>query len=232
MEYVDILSMVMDSDSKTTKEFESLFHGVNTQYFVDSKLLSDEPITNATKDGRFISVYIEDDIIHLEYMFDGTGSLKSCTKKVEFQFSTSVEDELIYLDANTLTSADTDLDQYIWCMEATVFNLVRDSVDFNQISQKEKYSISYHLRKNKNEHFFLESKLWLSKPYKLNNKYIANELSVFSDIKPTFQRIIRKNDNISLNEQLAELEEINEFFGDVDFDDFDDEIIDDADFSL
>ena len=66
MEYVNVLSIIMDSDDKTTKEFSSLFEDLPTQFFVDSDLLSDTPILNKTSDGRFISVSKFDDIIKVK----------------------------------------------------------------------------------------------------------------------------------------------------------------------
>ena len=56
MEYVDILTMVLDSDLKTTKEFTSLQEGVPTQFFEDSARLSDTEIIHKTDDGRYVSL--------------------------------------------------------------------------------------------------------------------------------------------------------------------------------
>ena len=228
MEYVNILSLVLDSDLNTTKEYTSLFEDVPTQFFVDSNLLSDTPITNKTADGRYVSIYKDDDFIYLEYFTGSKGSIKSCTQKTKLQFSTHVYEEMEDLKDNTLTSSSDDLDQYIWCMEATIYDLKRDNVDFNQIIEKEKYSVSYHLRKLKNNHFFLESKIWLPKPKNLTNERVMTEGSLFYDIAPTFQRIIKGEENLTPEERQAELEEINLLFEN----DCDDEFDNCDDFSL
>ena len=157
----------------------------------------------------------------MDYYFGGKGSFKSCTKKAKLQFSTHVRDELEYLDPVTPTNMADDLDQYIWCMEATIYDLIRDNIDLNHITEKEKYSVSYHLRKNKDNHFFLESKIWFNVK-NLTSEYALTESSLFFDITPTFQRIIKGRENMSEDEKLAELEEIEMFFGDDDHDEYND----------
>ena len=225
MEYVNVLTMVMDTDHKTTKGFSSLFEDVPTEFFVDSNLLSDTQIINKTKDGRYVAVYKNDDnVVFLDYFINGKGSIKSCNQKVQFQFNPEIREELKYLDPNTLTTSDNDLDQYIWCMEATVFDLIRDNVDLNHITEKEKYSISYHLRKNTKNHFYLESKIWFNTNKKLNNQYQITETSIFHDLAPSFQRLIKGSENMSEAEKLAEIDEIKQKFGDF----YDDEYYEDC----
>ena len=215
MEYVDILTMVMDSDTNTTREYRSLLEDVPTQFFVDVNMISDTPIINKTSDGRFVSIYQkeDEDIICLDYYIGGKGSFKSCTKKIALRFSECVREELEYIDPDVLSSAVDDLDHYVLCMEATVFDLHRNKVDFNQVNEKERYSVGYNLRKNHKEHYFLESRIYYTKSQQVSNKYLLTESSLFFDIRPTFQRIIKGSDNLTEAEQLAELDEIAEFFG-------------------
>ena len=231
--------MVMDSDTNTTRPFISLLEDVDTQYFVDSSLISDTPITNRTKDGGLIAIYKEDDYIVLDYIFDGTGSVKSCTKKVKLEFATHILAKLNELQQDEPTTLIEDMIEYRQlCMVATVYNLKRDKVDFNQVKEVEQYYVCYFLRKNKQNRYYLQSELKLAKLPKFNNLQV-NELSLFFDIKPTFQRQL--GNKTSLLEELKELEELEEFqdlFDDeYEDEDYDEEIddfenIENDDFSL
>jgi len=225
MEYVNILSMVMDSDTKTTREFLSLVEDVPTQYFEDTNRLSDTKIIHQTTDGRYLMLYKDEDVVYLDYYWGGVGSLKSCTKKAALQFNINIKEELEFLDANSFTTEIDDIDQYIWCMEATIYNLKRDSVDFNQIISTEQYSTSYQLRKNQDNHFFLESKIHLAKVNKSNKNPQIYAMSVFNDIAPDFQRRLRGNNRLTYKEQLDELEDLSEFFNDIDDFDASDEFL-------
>lgn len=191
MEYVNILSMVMDSDPKTTAEFKSLFNDVDTNFFVDSSLISDTRITNRTNDGRFISLYRDEeyDCIVLEYLLGSTGSTKSCNKKIRIEFIDDLSSHLLGLQPDKLTSIEDDIDKSQLCMVATIYDLARDKVDFNQILETEKYYVCYYLRKNNNDEYYLESQIRFSNP-QTNNNVGIDQFSTLHKIKQTFQRML------------------------------------------
>ena len=213
MEYVNILSMIMDSDTRTTKEYQSLFNSVPTEYFADSSLISDEPIVNKTKDGRYICLYKEDDSLVLDYLTDGTGTLKSCTKKVKLEFARDLLSKLTNLASDKITSLEDDILNYRQLvMIATRYDLKRDTVNPNYIHEKELYTIYYFLRKNKENRYYLHSEIWPSKSAKQKN-FKLNNFVFFTNIKPTFQRILNngKAPFLSEDEELEELKDLYEF---------------------
>lgn len=187
MEYIDVLSMIMDSDIKTTREYISLF-SVPTGFFVNCEMLSDEPIINKTKDGRFVSVYQLDDIVVLEYYFGGKGSLKSCTKKKKLEFTPDLIEKLLLLRPDKPTTLASDIHHQQLCMVASVYDLNRDNVDFNQIHKNKKYIVCYYLRKTAKDHYFLQSELRLKN--RISGNCQLNELSTFNDLSYVWQKIL------------------------------------------
>ncbi len=226
MEYVNILSMVMDCDNKTTREYSSLFKDVNTEFFVDSLIISDTPITNKTKDGRFVTLYKEDGCIVLDYLFGGTGSYKSCTKMVKLEFTTDLIEKLVELQPDEPTDFMDDIIDYRkLCMVATFYDLKRDKVDFNQVSKKEQYYVCYFLRKNNDNKYYLQSELRMRNLSQNKNCQIE-EVSFFFKIPPTFQRLLNSECQSSFLTELEELDEIEnnpELQGLYDFDDIDED---------
>lgn len=193
MEYVNVLSIIMDSDNNTTREYASLFDDIPTQFFVDSDMLSDTPIINQTKDGRFIALSKIDDIIVLEYFINGKGSLKSCTKKIKIEFVPELVEKLLLLQPEKLTNFAEDTLHHQLCMSATIYDLQRDSVDFNQVIKKKKYTICYYLRKTYKDHYFLQSEIRI--PNNIVNNYQINEISAFYDISPVWQKMLLTTTN-------------------------------------
>lgn len=121
MEYVDILSMVTDSDRNTTKEFLPLINDIPTDYFPDSSVLSDTAIIKGSRDGYFVSVSKDDDIIVLKLFSGGTGSQKACTKKVQLEFVPNLKEKLVFLQSNKPSSdICNDFKYHQLCMVATV----------------------------------------------------------------------------------------------------------------
>ena len=156
MEYVEILAMILKSDDKITKEYCSALKGINTQFFIDKSMIDDTPAYKNTGNG-FIAIYEHEGEIVLEYMFGGTGSIKSCTKKVKFEFNTNLKEDLLDLKPDKLTSdiEDDVFDYSQFCAACTMYNVKRDSVDFNHITETPKYSIDYYIRKFINNEYFL-----------------------------------------------------------------------------
>lgn len=230
MEYVNILSLVMDSDEITTNGFKSLFHNVTTDMFVDSSMISDEPIVKKVRDNRFLCLYRENGYVVLDYFTGGTGSIKSCTKKIKLEFATEVINKLFNLQADEICSlADDILDYRQLIMIATSYNLQRDKVDPNHIIEQEEYTNYYFLRKNQKNHYYLQSEIWPTKPIQHNNSVIDSTVLYF-DILPTFQRMLNPNKSrTSLTdlEELKEIKNIEDLKGLYDFDDIDE---DDDDF--
>lgn len=238
MEYVNILSLIMDSDTVTTNGFKSLFKDVPTEYFDDSARISDESIMHKTKDDRFICLYRdEQDCIVLDYLTGGTGSIKSCTKKVKLEFSTDATYGIENLPNDEICSMEDDmLDYRKLIMIATTYEHKRDKININYVDEKEQFITYYFIRKNKNNKFYLQSEVWPTKTPK-NKDYEINHLTLYFDINPTFQRMLNGNQNRSFLTELEELDEIENNpelkdlydFEDIDEDDNDFEYYDETD---
>ncbi len=220
MEYVDILSMVVDSDHNTTKDFLPLINDMPTDFFPDSNLLSETAICKS-QHGQFVEVSKLDDIIVLKFLTDGKGSRKSCTKKVKLEFTPGLDEKLPLLKPNKPTdNIATDLHYQQLCMVATIYSVKRDSVDFNQTISKPQYLICYYLRKNNKNEFFLQSEIRNKHPKTYNNIQV-NEFSIFNKIKPTFQRLLSNNYTSSTLTDFEEFDDIEELKNLYDFDDVD-----------
>lgn len=224
MEYVNILSLVMDSDTRTTNEFKSLFEDMKTEYFDDSSRISDEPIMHRTDDGRYLCLYRENGDIVLDYYINGTGSFKSCTKKIKLEFSSGVKSKLLNLETDEpISLADDIMYHRQLIMIASSFDLTRDKVDPNQVTETEKYVNYYFLRKNKDNHYFLQSEIWPTKLPKHKDVELSSVILYF-DILPTFQRMLKTQDvSITTVEDLEEIENNPELQDLYDFDDIDED---------
>ena len=232
MEYVNILSMVCDTDKITTKDLVPLFTSVPTQYFIDSSRLSDEAITNKIDDGSFISVYKDEDLdcVKLEYYYEGKGSLKSCKKKIEIEFISHLLDDLAMMEVDHPTNISDDICCSQLCMIVTGFDLKRDPIDYNQVYSNQTYCNGYFLRKNKKGEYILETQVNNLKPKAINN-YELNSISLFNKLPYHFQYLLSNNNPSSFMAQTKQLEEeeieqIEELknhynFEDVDYDDED-----------
>ena len=223
MEYVEILSMILNSDDKITKEYYSAIKGINTQFFIDKSMISDTPAYKNTGNG-FIAIYMHEGEIVLEYMFNGAGSIKSCTKKVKFEFNANLVEDLLDLKCDRLTSdiEDDVFDYSQFCAACTVYNLKRDSVDFNQTTETPKYTIDYYLRKTKRGDYFLQGDLIFPKAI-VKNKLALNKLNLLFDIDPKSQKLLQhyiqsaKFD--SLNDKNFDNEYDEEYDKEYDYDD-------------
>lgn len=230
MEYVDILSMVTDSDRNTTKDFMPLINDIPTDYFPDSSLLSDTAIIKGTRDGFFVAVSKEDNIIVLKLFSEGTGTQHSCTKKVQLEFVPNLKEKLTFLQSNKPTNnICNDLKYHQLCMVATVYT--RKAVSKGRVPFRAQYTICYYLRKNNKNQFFLQSEIRNKQPQIYNNLQV-NEFSIFNKIKTYFQKELNKtyvsNENIEFEEfdNIDELKDIYDF-DDVDYDEDDiDELMD------
>lgn len=212
MNYVEILSMILNSDGKLTKDYASLLQSIDTRFFIDESLISDTPYFQNTGKG-FIAIYKHEGEVVLEFMHGGS-SIKSCTKKVVLSFSSCLGNEVKTLKPDHLTN-DIIKDTFelsSFCMNCTAYNLKRDSVDFNQIIETEIYSIDYYLRKNNNNKYFLQADLSFKKPITKNNIKLNRATIPFIMVSPDFQNILRDYVNPSSNG-----------FGDM-IDDFDEDI--------
>ena len=231
MNYIEILSMILNSDDKLTKDYAPLLQSIDTRFFVDKSLISDTPSYQNTGKG-FIAIYERESEVVLEFMFGGPGSIKSCTKKVVLCFSSCIGDELKTLRPDQLTNdiVKDVFDLSIFCMNCTAYNLQRDSVDHNQIIEKEIYSIDYYLRKNKNNKYFLQADLLYKKPLLLHkdnitkNRMELNKSTIpFIIVSPDFQNILRDYVNPPSNNLKDMIDDFDEEHNDDFYDDFDEE---------
>lgn len=217
--------MVMDSDIKTTKEYISLFNDVPTEFFVNSEMLSDEPIVNKTKDGRFVSMCQLDDIVVLEYFIGGTGPIKSCTKKIKLEFVPDLIEKLLLLRPDKPTTIYNDIHHKQLCMVASVYDLKRDNVDFNQVRSNKKHTVCYYLRKTTNDHYFLQSELRLQN--RISGNCQLNELSTFNDLSYVWQKILLEKTHSPFVDQFRDKypDECFDIFNmyDNDYDEYDDD---------
>ena len=213
MEYVNILSMVCDTDKTTTKDLVPLFNSVPTEYFVNSSILSDTHITNKIDDSSFISVYKDEDLdcVKLEYYYNGKGSLKSCKKKVEIEFSSHLLDDLAMMETDHPTSITDDICCSQLCMIVSGFDLARDPVDYNQVHSNQTYCNGYFLRKNKKGEYILETQINNLKP-KIKNNYEVHSISIFNKLPYHFQYLLSRNNPSSFIDQtkIMEIEEVEE----------------------
>lgn len=226
MEYVNILSIIIDSDSSTTKEFSSLFDNVPTQFFADSDMLSDTPIINKTDDGRFVAVSKEDGYVVLEYFVGGKGSFKSCTKKFRIEFVKNLANKLLLLQPDKPTNFEDDIAHQQLCMAVNVYDLKRDSVDFNQIIETKKYEVCYYLRKNKKDWYILQSELRLQNTK--TGDYAIHEFLTYNEIAPLWQKMLLEKTNSPYMENFKQRFPW-EASTDFDDDEFDDELDDEFD---
>lgn len=240
MEYVNILSMVYDTDKTTTKNLAPLFNSVPTNYFVDSSILSDTPITNKIDDSSFISVYKDEDLdcVKLEYYYNGNGSIKSCKNKIEIEFVSHLLEDLPLMEVDHPTSIADDICCSQLCMIVTGFELTRDPIDFNQVHSKQKYCNGYFLRKNKNNEYILESQINNLNPVVKNN-YTFNSMSLFNKPSYSFQRQLSSTpsyvDEIKSAKEIDNIEELKNLydFEDVDYNEDDlDEYYNDDDYHI
>lgn len=208
MEYVNILSMVFDTDKITTKDLEPLFTNVPTQYFVDSSRLSDTHITNQIDYRSFISVYKDEDLdcVKLEYYYEGKGSIKSCKKKIEIEFVSHILEDLAMMETDHPTTISDDICCSQLCMIVTAFELKRDPIDYNQVHSNQIYCNGYFLRKNQKGEFILETQINNLKPKTINN-YQLNTISKFNKLPYHFQHLLSNNNPASFIEQTKQLEE-------------------------
>ncbi len=227
MEYVNILSMVCDTDKTTTKDLVPLFTDVPTQYFVDSSKLSDTRITNRIDDTRFISVYKDEDLdcVKLEYFYEGKGSIKSCKKKIEIEFVSHILEDLAMMEVDHPTTISDDICCSQLCMIVTGFDLKRDPIDYNQVHSNQTYCNGYFLRKNKKNEYFLETQINNIKP-SIKNNFEINSVSIFNKLPHHFQYLLSNNNPASFIDQTKQLEEdeieqIEELQGLYDFEDVD-----------
>ena len=78
---------------------------------------------------------------------DGTGTIKSCTKKVKLEFASDLLNKLTNLTSDKVTSLDDDILNYRQlAMIATRYDLKRDTVNPNYIHEKELYTIHLGLK--------------------------------------------------------------------------------------
>lgn len=235
MEYIKILSMILDNDKNTTSEYSSIFENVPSQCFVDSKLLSDTPIINPARDGRYISLRKEDGIVVLDYFTGGKGSIKSCTKKAQFEFVRNLSGKLFNLEPDRFTDVFNDLYCQQLCMAVTIYNLHKNPLNFNQVIEKPEYTVCYYLRKNKNGHHFLQSEIRLKKPAVYKN-YQLHEHSLFFDIKPAYQKLIKDAKRHTFFEEIKGLIKRengkDDDLDDLEFNDDDFEDLDNTDLSF
>ena len=225
MEYVNILSIVTDSDRNTTKELMPLINEIPTDYFPDTSMLSNTAIANVTRDGLFVAVSKKDDIVVLKLFSNGEGSLNSCTKKVKIEFIPDLKQKLLLLKPNQPTSnLAHDLQYQQLCMVSTIYSRT-PSKSYKHSPFKAMYTVCYYLRKNTNNQFFLQSEIRNFQPETYNNTTF-NELSIFNKIKPIFQRELtmsyNKNDFNDI-EEFDDIEELKDIynFDDVDYDEDD-----------
>ena len=192
MEYVEILAMILNSDDKVTKEYYSAIKGINTQFFIDKSMISDTPTYKSTGNG-FISIYEDQGEIVLDYLFNGTGNIKSCTKKVRFEFNNNLMSELSDLKYDRLTDdiGDDVFDYSQFCAACTMYHLKRDSVDLNHVTETPKYSVDYYLRKLKNNEYFLQADLVFVKPVVRNNVSLYKVNLIF-DIDANSQKRLQQ----------------------------------------
>lgn len=220
MEYVEILAMILKSDDKITKEYCSALKGINTQFFIDKSMIDDTPAYKNTGNG-FIAIYEHEREIVLEYMFGGTGSIKSCTKKVKFEFNTNLKEDLLDLKPDKLTSdiEDDVFDYSQFCAACTMYNVKRDSVDFNHITETPKYSIDYYIRKFINNEYFLQGDLTLAKPIVKNNHSLTR-LNLIFNIDRNSQKLLQ---SYPTKDNCDNPDDLDDEFDTDDYDDFDSE---------
>ena len=172
--------MVCDTDKITTKDLVPLFTSVPTQYFVDSRRLSDTHITNKIDDSRFISVYKDEDLdcVKLEYYYNGKGSIKSCKKKIEIEFVSHILEDLALIEVNHPTTITDDICCSQLCMIVTGFEMKRDPIDYNQVYSNQTYCNGYFLRKNTKGEFIFETQINNIRPETKNNCQINTIINI------------------------------------------------------
>lgn len=214
MEYVEILSMILNSDDKLTKEYAHAIKGINTQFFIDQSMISDTCSFKNTGNG-YISIYEDGGDIIMEYAYGGTGSIKSCTKLIEFVFNPNLKRELSNLKIDILTSdISKEPDRTQFCAVCRMYNLKRDPVDFNHITKTKDYTAEYYLRKMANNEYLLQAYLILAKPIIKNNHALTN-LNLIFDIAPKYQNILKSYakplNTVDLNNQELNLDDYDDF---------------------
>lgn len=222
MEYVEILSMILNSDNNLTKEYAHAIKGINTQFFTDSSMISDSSPFKNTGNG-YISIYEDGGDIIMEYIYGGTGSIKSCTRLIEFVFNPNLKDELPNLKIDILTGdPDKEPDRSQFCAVCTMYNLKRDPIDFNHVTKIKDYSAEYYLRKMTNGEYLLQAYLVLAKPIIKNNHALTN-LNLIFDVDPKSQSILKSysksTDVFDLNSQEFDTDNYDDFYNENDYDD-------------
>ena len=207
MEYVEILAMILKSDDKITKEYCSAIKDINTQFFIDKSMIDDTPAYKSTGN-CFIAIYEQEGEIVLDFMYGGTGSIKSCTKKVKFEFNTNLTKELLDLKHDRLTAniEDDVFDYSQFCAACTVYNLKRDSVDFNHVTESPKYSIDYYVRKFTNDEYFLQGDLVLVNTI-IKNNHSIKRLNLVFNIDPKSQKLLQQYTNSAKHNKLNDRDE-------------------------
>lgn len=220
MKYIEILSMILNSDDKLTRGYASAIKGINTQFFIDKSMISDTPAYKSTGNG-FISIYEHEGEIVVEFMYGGTGRIKSCTKKVKFEFNTNLTKELLDLKHDRLTAdiGDDIFDYSQFCAACTMYNLKRDSVDFNQITEIPQYSVDYYLRKMKNNKYFLQADLFFKKPIAKDGVSLYR-LNLIFNIDPNSQKLLQ---SYPTKDNCDNPDDLDDEFDTDDYDDFDSE---------
>ena len=182
LDYINILSMILDSDKHTTREFASLDNSVPTQFFVDTDDLTDKPTTFKIDDERFISLrMIDHDIVRLEYYLNCKGSAITCSKMIRIEFFKDIED-LIPVLAPTKKSVDG-----VFCAFVHMFDFP-NSLSCSPSRKNEKYYTKYSIHKNDKNHYFLQSEMNFYD--KVINNYVINSFSRFYDISPQYQSML------------------------------------------
>lgn len=197
MRFFNILSIVCESDTQTTSNFNKVYYDIAMDLYIDENKFCEHPITKKINTGEFIVFKMDVDNVVIDYFYDGVDDIKSCRHKTELRFVGDLKDKIQKLFA-TRHIHNSKLNKLFrqTLMTAKTYSITPDKSDTNKFCETLEFKTSYYLRKIKSKNdvkpytFFLESRIDASNFTQMDNNIENVEFLSLHNIHKTYQLLL------------------------------------------